>query len=140
MVARPVGASWTWKANWVSVLVADWVLRRVKGIPGVTEATFTVIVVVAKETLEEAWRLPEIWREPAIVEEAEEINPPAWVARPATDKVEEADNGPATCNEPATVDEAEEIKPESKDKVPLALNLETSVSKPFCKVEKTKAP
>ena len=40
----------------------------------------------------------------------------------------------------ATVEEAEEINPESKDKVPLALNRLTSVSKPFCKMEKVKAP
>ena len=36
----------------------------------------TVIVVVAKETEEEAWRLPETWKGPATVEEAEEMNPP----------------------------------------------------------------
>ena len=90
--------------------------------------------------MEEAESGPASCKELEMVEEAEEINPPAWVARPATLKVEEADNGPATCNEPATVDEAEEIKPESKDKVPLALNLETSVSKPFCRIENVRAP
>jgi len=50
----------TWKANRVAVLVAVWVLTRVKGIPGVPEAKLTVMVVVAKETVEEAWRIPEI--------------------------------------------------------------------------------
>ena len=33
-----------------------------------------------------------------------------------------------------------EINPNGKEKVPLALNRLTSVSKPFCKMEKVKAP
>lgn len=40
------------------------------------EATFTVIVVVAKDTVEDACKTPAIWREEAIVDEAEEIKPP----------------------------------------------------------------
>ena len=48
---------------------------------------------------------------PAIVEDAEEINPPYWDARPATLKVEEADNGPANCKELEMVEEAVERSP-----------------------------
>ena len=39
------------------------------------EATLTVIVVVAKETVDEACRLPAIWRELETVDEALEIKP-----------------------------------------------------------------
>jgi len=41
--------------------------------------------VVAKETEEEAWRLPEIWRGPATVEEALEINPFPTVSIPVVE-------------------------------------------------------
>lgn len=89
-VVQVLVAPATWKANLVAVLVADWVLVKVRGIPGLPEAKFAVIVVVAKETDDDAWRLPAIWRGAATVEEALEINPPTWVAKPATDKVDEA--------------------------------------------------
>ena len=76
-------------------------MNRVSGIAVEPEATVAVMVVVAKETEEEAWRLPAIWREEAMVEEAEEINParvesPAILAVEATVKVEEAESGPAS--------------------------------------------
>ena len=63
--------------NWNSilwlVLVADWVLRSASGTAVEPEAKLTVIVVVAKETVDDAWRLPLIWKEPEIVEEALEM-------------------------------------------------------------------
>src|SRR3989338_3436128 len=62
VVARLFGASWIWKANLETVLVEDSRLRRVSGIPGVPEATVTLMVVVAKEIEEEALRLPLIIR------------------------------------------------------------------------------
>ena len=79
------------------------------------------------------------------MEEDLEIRPakvesPAMSAVEAIVTEEEAWIGPAICNDPATVDEAEEIKPFKRDKVPLALNLEISANKPFCKIEKVKAP
>ena len=43
-----------WKANRFWVLVADWVFRKVRGIPAEVEEKLTVMVVVAKETEEEA--------------------------------------------------------------------------------------
>ena len=49
-----------WKANLLAVLVADWVLYKVRGMAGEAEAKLAIIVVVAKDTVEEAWRLPEI--------------------------------------------------------------------------------
>lgn len=73
------------------------------------------------------------------MEEELEINPER-LAKPPTFRVELADNGPATCKVPAIVEEAEEINPFNTDKVPLALNRETSVSRPFCKIEKVRAP
>ena len=88
----------TWKANLAAVLVAVSIFRKVKGMPGVPDAAVTVIVVVAKEAEEEAWRLPEICNGPATVEEPEEIAPPVKLANPATDKVEEALTGPETFN------------------------------------------
>ncbi len=56
MVVAPA----TWKANRVAVLVADWVLKSVSGIATLPEATVVVMVVVAKDAEEEAWRLPEM--------------------------------------------------------------------------------
>jgi len=53
-VVQVLVAPATWKANRVAVLVADWVLERERGIPGEPEAKLTVMVVVAKETEEEA--------------------------------------------------------------------------------------
>ena len=99
-----------------AVLVPELVFLRVKGIPGVLEAKVTVIVVVAKEMEEEAWRLPRIWRGADTVEEAEEINPPVKLDKPvtprveATVKVEEALIPPATWRLPVMVDDPTEIK------------------------------
>ena len=96
--------------------------------------------------VEEAFNPPVMVRLLAMVEEALEINPLRRLAKlekaliPPTVKVEEAFNGPAIWRLPAIVEEAEEIKPFSTDNVPLALNRETSVKKPFCKVEKVRAP
>ena len=74
-----------WKANRFWVLVLDWVLNRVNGIAVLPEATVAVMVVVAKETEEEAWRLPAIWRGAATVEEAEEIKPLPTVSIPVVE-------------------------------------------------------
>ena len=49
LVAPPI-----WKAKRLAVLVADWVLTKVSGIAGEPEAKLAVIVVVAKDTVEEA--------------------------------------------------------------------------------------
>ena len=83
--------------------MADRILRKVRGMAVEAElvvakvaSEVAVIVVVAKETEEEAWNGPLTWKGAATVEEAEEINPPTWVARPATDRVEEAETGPET--------------------------------------------
>ena len=108
------GASWIWKANLETVLVEDSRLRRVSGMPGVTEATLTVMVVVASEAEEEAWRFPDMWSEPATVEEALEINPDRF-ASPPTLRVDDACNGPLTLNWAAIVEEAEEINPPIKE-------------------------
>lgn len=106
-----------WKANRFWVLVADWVLYKVKGIPWEVEAKLTVMVVVARETEEEAWRLPAIWRVLEIVEEPAEIIPvrlesPLTARVLATVREEEASNGPAKWKAPAKEEEAEEIKPD----------------------------
>src|SRR3989338_2307689 len=98
--------------------------------PGEVEAKLTVIVVVDKETEEEAWRLPEIWRVEVIVEEAEEINPPYWDANPPTLKVEEAWSTPATWRLPATVEEAAEIKAPSSFANPPTLKVEEACNTP----------
>ena len=99
--------------------MADWVLIKVSGIPGVPDATFTVIVVVAKDTVEEAWRLPAICKEPLIVEEACETNPPDKVERLATNKVEEALRTPLTERLEEKVEEAVESRPLVKVPSPL---------------------
>ena len=99
--------------------MADWVLIKVSGIPGVPEATFTVIVVVAKDTVEEAWRLPAICKEPLIVEEAWETNPPDKVERLATSNVEEALRTPLTERLEEKVEEAVESRPLVKVPSPL---------------------
>ena len=72
----------TWKANRVAVLVAVSVLRSVNAIPGVPEAKLIVIVVVAREILEEALTTPLIAKEvnvPTLVSE-EAVTPDAKVA------------------------------------------------------------
>ena len=59
----------------VAVLVAVWVFASVSGMPGEEEATLTVMVVVERETDDEAWRFatvrfamdevaPFTWRDP----------------------------------------------------------------------------
>ena len=87
------------------------------------------MVVVASEAEEEAWRFPDMWSEPATVEEALEINPERF-AKPPTLKVEEADNGPLTLSWALTVEEAEEIKPDRFAK-PLTLKVPTIVEEPW---------
>ena len=100
-----------WKANLLAVLVADWVLTKVKGMAGEAEAKLAIIVVVAKDTVEEAWRLPETWRELAIVDDAEDTKPPYKLDRFATSKVEEALRTPLTDKFEEKVDEAMESNP-----------------------------
>ena len=63
----------TWKASRTWVLVADWAFKRDSGMAADPEAKLAVMVVVARETEEEAWRLPAIWSGAATVEEAEEM-------------------------------------------------------------------
>lgn len=105
-----------WKARRFWELVAVWVLSKVSGIAGVSVAEAEVKVVVAKEAVEEAWKippartLPAICKELATVEEAEEINPDR-LANPPTAKVEEADKEPVTFNWEEIVEEAVEINP-----------------------------
>ena len=84
-VVQVLVAPLIWKAKRFWVLVADWVLNKVNGIPWEVEAKLTVIVVVAKDTEDEAWRLPAIWREPATVEEPETIAPLPTVSIPVVE-------------------------------------------------------
>ena len=90
--------------------------------------------------MEEADKGPLTLKAEVTVEEPTEIYPPPRLAKPHTLKVEEALKGPDTWRVPLIVEEAEEINPDNKDRVPLALNLETSVNKPFCRIEKVRAP
>lgn len=77
------------------------------------EPPLTIIVVVDRETVEEAWSTPAIWRELAMVEEALEIKPDKF-AKPPTFRVEEADTGPETLRFAEKVEEAVESRPEEK--------------------------
>ena len=65
--------------------MADWVLKRVSGMPAELEAKLAVMVVVAKDKEEEAWRFPAIWRLLEIVEEAEAIKPLPMVSIPVVE-------------------------------------------------------
>ena len=78
-----------WKVIREAVLVAVPALATINGVLVAPELV-TVKVVWPREAVEEAWKTPASCNDPATVEEAEEINPPTWVERPATDKVEEA--------------------------------------------------
>ena len=100
-----------WNANRLAVLVADWVLAKVKGIPGLLEAKFTVIVVVAKDTVEDACSAPLTWKAPATVEEAEDMNPPAVVSMPVVEALERVVT-------PVTLRVEESVVPPSTAKVP----------------------
>ena len=55
LVAPPIR-----KAKRFWVLVADWVFNKVSGMPVEVEAKLTVMVVVAREIVEDACKLPEI--------------------------------------------------------------------------------
>ena len=99
VVARPEKSA-DWKLRRVAVFVAVWVFMRVSAVPGDEEATLTVMVVVARETVLEAWRFatvrfamdevaPLTWRDPetyafVLVEFVEkrfemvELAPTAW--------------------------------------------------------------
>ena len=92
------------------------------------------------DKVEEADNGPLTLKAAVTVEEPTATKPEFKVANPPAWKVEEAFRAWLTSKLEAMVEEAEDIKPETKDKVPLALNRETSVSKPFCRIEKTKAP
>ena len=61
-----------WKASRLAVSVAVPVLSKIKGRPVAPELE-TVKVVWPRDAVEEAWRLPEIWRGAEMVEEAVEI-------------------------------------------------------------------
>lgn len=137
VVARLFRASWFWKANRAAVLVADSTFRKVSGIPGVPEATVTLIVVVDNEAEEEAWNMP------LTLESALETNPPVKVARlvtdkaspkvaiPVTFKVEEERSTPETWRLPATEEEAEEVKPLFKLAKPATDKVEEAESGPL---------
>ena len=62
-------------------------MASVSAVPGVAEATFTVMVVVAKDADDEARKTPETWSGAATVEEAAEINPPERREKPETAKL-----------------------------------------------------
>src|SRR3989344_4475151 len=68
------------------------------------------------------------------VEEAEEINPPPWIASPLIVRVLEADKGPVTFKELEIVEEPLIIKP------PKSVNLAASLSSPLFRVEKIRIP
>ena len=68
------------------------------------------------------------------MEEAEEINPPPWIASPLIVRVLEADKGPVTFKELEIVEEPLIIKP------PKSVNLAASLSSPLFRVEKIRIP
>ena len=98
----------------------------------------TVMVVVARETEEEAWRLPAIWREPATVDEADEINPPDRVARFVADKLPDVvrllENVPKPAESPASVEVPEISNRPKPDRLPV------NKPKEFCKPERVEVP
>ena len=66
----------------LAVLVAELLLAKVKMEETVEEELLILMVVVARDAVEEAWRFPDICNGPATVEEPVEIYPPPKLARP----------------------------------------------------------